>query len=204
MASPSAKPRFFAKPSDFRKWLSANHAKAAELWVGYYKVGSGKPSITWPESVDQALCFGWIDGIRKSIDDTAYMIRFSPRKKSSIWSAVNVKRAKELIEAELMQPAGMAAFSKRDQAKTNQYSYEREHTELSPEYLAQFKKNKRAWEFFEAQPPSYRKPVMWWIMSAKQEATRTKRLGILIEYSSASERIPAMQPLKNPKANGEK
>jgi uncharacterized protein YdeI (YjbR/CyaY-like superfamily) len=189
-------PKFFAKPADFRKWLTSNHAKEAELWVGFYKVGSGKPSITWPQSVDQALCFGWIDGIRKSIDEHAYKIRFTPRRKGSIWSAVNVKRAQELIDSGEMQPAGAKEFAARDVKKTNQYSFEREHVEFTAEQLKEFKKNKRAWAFFEAQPPGYRKTLTWWVVSAKQKTTWAKRLAELIETSAAGERIPAMRPAK--------
>src|SRR5687768_10251375 len=124
MAGENAKPRFFAKPADFRKWLKSNHAKQKELWVGFYKVGTGRPSMTWPQAVDQALCFGWIDGIRKSIDAEAYMNRFTPRRKSSNWSQVNLKRVAELIDEGLMEPAGLAAFEARDVNKTNRYSFE--------------------------------------------------------------------------------
>jgi uncharacterized protein YdeI (YjbR/CyaY-like superfamily) len=190
------RPKFFAKPAEFRKWLKSNHAKETELWVGFYKVGSGKPSITWPQSVDQALCFGWIDGIRKSIDAEAYMIRFTPRRKTSIWSAVNVKRAQELVDSGEMQPAGAKVFAERDVDKTNRYAFEREHVAFSAEQLKQFKKNKRAWAFFEAQPPSYRKVLTWWVVSAKQESTQARRLGTLIETSAAGKRIEAMQPAK--------
>ena len=189
-------PKFFAKPADFRKWLKSNHAKEPELWVGFYKVGSGKPSITWPQSVDQALCFGWIDGIRKSIDADSYMIRFTPRRKTSIWSAVNLKRAQELIDSGEMQPAGAKAFAERDPKKANRYAFEQAHVEFSPEQLKAFKKNKAAWTFFQTQPPSYRKPATWWVVSAKQEATRARRLATLIDYSAAGERIASMQPLK--------
>jgi uncharacterized protein YdeI (YjbR/CyaY-like superfamily) len=200
--TPGPKPRFFAKPADFRKWLKANHATETELWVGYYKVASGKPSITWPESVDQALCFGWIDGIRKSIDDTAYMIRFTPRKKSSTWSAVNLKRVPQLIEEGLMEPAGLKAFTERDPRKAKLYSFEQEAVEFSPEQLKQFQKNKRAWAFFESQPISYRRPATWWVISAKQEATRERRLATLISDSAAGTRVAPLRPTRKTKGEG--
>jgi uncharacterized protein YdeI (YjbR/CyaY-like superfamily) len=199
MVGENAKPRFFAKPADFRKWLKSNHAKQTELWVGFYKVGSGKPSITWPQSVDQALCFGWIDGVRKSIDADAYMIRFTPRKKSSIWSKVNLKRAQELIDEGLMEPAGLKTFEARDEKRTNRYSFEQEHVELEPSHLKLFKANKRAWEFFQTQPVSYRRPAMWWVVSAKQESTRQRRLETLIADSANGLRIAVLRPNRKAK-----
>ncbi len=192
-------PSFFAQPADFRKWLQKHHAREAELWVGFYKTNTGKPSMTWPESVDQALCFGWIDGIRKSIDAESYMIRFTPRRKGSIWSAVNARRAEQLIAEGLMKPAGARAFAGRDEKKTARYSFEREHVELPPEHLKSFRKNRRAWEFFQAQPPSYRKTMMWWVVSAKQAATQQRRLAKLIADSEAGERIESMHPGKRKK-----
>ena len=190
----SIKPVFFATQANFRKWLQQNHAAADEVWVGFYKMHTGKPTVTYKEAVDQALCFGWIDGIRKSIDDEAYMNRFTPRRKGSNWSAVNIKRAKELIEAGLMKPAGARAFAQRDEAKANQYSFEREHVAFTTAQLREFKKNKRAWKFFEAQPPSYRKVMTWWVISAKQLATQEKRLARLIAESEDEKRVATMQP----------
>jgi uncharacterized protein YdeI (YjbR/CyaY-like superfamily) len=187
-------PKFFATPKDFRKWLEKNHDKETELSVGFYKKGSGKQSITWPESVDQALCFGWIDGIRHRIDDEAYKIRFTPRKPRSIWSAVNIKRMDELIEAGLVSPAGLAAFEKRDEKRSRIYAYEREQVRLTPENRAKFKKNEKAWEFFQSQPLSYQKPALWWVASAKQEATRERRLETLIRDSENGERIAQLRP----------
>lgn len=174
-------PVFFATPAAFRKWLARNHEQATELWVGYYRKDSGRKSITWPESVDQALCFGWIDGIRKSIDEESYMIRFTHRKPTSIWSAVNTRRARELIDEGLMQPAGLAAFEKRDEKKTAIYAYEspKEYS-LEPAMEKEFRKNKKAWAFFQALPPGYRKRMTHRVISAKQEATRQKRLAELI------------------------
>ncbi len=189
-------PKFFAKSADLRKWLQHNHAMAEELWVGLYKKKTGKPSVTWPEVVDQALCFGWIDGIRKSIDDESYMNRLTPRRKGSNWSAINIKRVQELIDAGLMRPAGLKAFEARDEKKANSYSFERAHVEFSPAQLKQFKKNKRAWESFQAQPPSARKVATWWVISAKQEATRVRRLAQLIEKTAAGERVGVMTPAR--------
>lgn len=182
-------PKFFKTPSDFRKWLAANHDKTKELWVGFYKKNSGKPSITWPESVDEALCFGWIDGIRKSIDDQSYKIRFSPRKQTSTWSAVNIRRANELIDGGRMTAAGLKAFEARKEYRSGIYSYEQRSPELEPKYARKLKQNRAAWDFFQAQPPGYRKTANWWIVSAKREETRLKRLEQLIEDSAAGRRI---------------
>jgi uncharacterized protein YdeI (YjbR/CyaY-like superfamily) len=181
---------FFPTPADFRRWLKAHHATEKELLVGFYKVGSGKPSITWPESVDQALCFGWIDGLRKSIDADSYLIRFSPRKPTSVWSAVNIKRVEELTQQGLMQPAGLKAFEARKENKSGIYSYEQRSAALPPEYEKGLKKNKAAWTFFQVQPASYRKAAVWWVVSARQEATRLKRLDQLIDLSAHKQQIP--------------
>ncbi len=151
-------PKFFKSPAAFNKWLAANHVKSKELWVGFYKKNSGKPSITWPESVDVALCFGWIDGIRKNIDEDSYKIRFSPRKPGSIWSAVNNRNVERLIKEERMQPAGMKAFAARKENRSGIYSYEQRSPELVEPYLGKLKRNKAAWEFFAAQPPICQTP----------------------------------------------
>jgi uncharacterized protein YdeI (YjbR/CyaY-like superfamily) len=182
-------PKFFKTPSAFNKWLAANHAKSKELWVGFYKKSSGKPSITWPESVDEALCFGWIDGIRKNIDEDSYQIRFSPRKPGSIWSAVNNRNVERLIKEERMQPAGMKAFAARKENRSGIYSYEQRSPELVEPYLGKLKRNKAAWKFFQAQPPSYRKIMNWWVVSAKKEETRLKRLNQLISESAHGHRM---------------
>lgn len=187
------KPVFFTNPAKMRKWFEKNHDSVTELWVGYYKKATGKPSVTWPESVDEALCFGWIDGIRKSLDDQRYMIRFTPRKPSSNWSNVNVKRVKELIRLKRMQPAGMMAFRKKKAEKTGVYSFEQDSVELTREYEAIFRKNKKAWSYFMAQAPSYRKPCIRWVMSARQEATREKRLMTLIRDSTKGVFIAPMR-----------
>src|SRR5438445_2966013 len=181
-------PRFFKTPSDFRKWLAANY-KAKELWVGFYKKSSGKPSITWPESVDEALCFGWIDGIRKTIDDESYVIRFTPRKPASVWSAVNIRNVERLIKEKRMTAAGLKAFEARKEYRSGIYSYEQRPAELVEPYASKFKRSKAAWKFFQAQPPYYRKTLTWWIVSAKQEATRLARLDKLIEASAKGQRL---------------
>ena len=182
-------PKFFPTPSTFRKWLAANHTKAKELVVGFYKKGSGKPSITWPESVDEALCFGWIDGVRNSIDEESYRIRFTPRKPSSVWSAVNIRNVERLIKEKRMQPAGLKAFEARKENRSGIYAYEQRSPELVEPYAGIFKRNKAAWKFFQAQPPYYRKTMNWWIVSAKQEGTRSKRLDKLIEESAKGKRL---------------
>ena len=181
-------PTFFKTPGYFRKWLQENHARKDELWVGFYKVKTGIPSMTWPQSVDQALGFGWIDGIRKSIDDKSYMIRFTPRRSGSIWSAVNLKR---FVEG-LITPAGQATFDARDKRKTNRYSFEQDKVNLPAEYEKQFRRNRKAWTFFQSLPPSAKKPSVWWVMSAKRKETQLKRLGILISSSEKQEKIPPL------------
>jgi len=190
------KPTFFPTPAAFRAWLERNHATAGELLVGFHKVGSGKPSLTWPESVDAALCFGWIDGVRKSVDDRRYTIRFTPRKPGSVWSGVNIKRARALIERGLMRPAGLKAYEARRENKSGVYSYEQRSVELPEPYNGLLKANAAARRFFEAQPPSYRKVVMWWIVSAKRDQTRRKRLDKLIAHSARGERVPEYTPRK--------
>ena len=170
------KPRFFQTSADFRAWLEENHSTATELWVGFHKRSSGNLSITWPESVDQALCFGWIDGIRKRVDETSYQIRFTPRRRGSIWSAININRATELVRQKQMRPAGIKAFRARIENKSGIYSYEQRKSDLSEPYADVLKKNKAAWNFFRTQPPSYRKMICWWILSAKREQTRISKI----------------------------
>ena len=183
------KPAFFRSPPELRKWFEKNHATLPELWVGFYKKDSGRASITWPESVDEALCFGWIDGIRKSVDEVSYKIRFTPRRQGSIWSSVNVKRATALTEEGRVRPAGAKAFAARRENKSGIYAYEQRRAELEEPYNRLLKKNKAAWDFFQAQPPSYRKTLSWWVVSAKQEETRLKRLEKLIEESARGRRM---------------
>jgi uncharacterized protein YdeI (YjbR/CyaY-like superfamily) len=175
--------------------LERNHDAAQELWVGFYKKGSGKPSITYPEAVDEALCFGWIDGVRRSLDEDSYVNRFTPRTKTSSWSAVNIKRAKELIEMGRMTPAGLAAFEKRSEKRAAAHSYQRQNAALPREYEKQIRANRRAWTFLSAQPPSYRKAAAWWIVSAKRPETQLKRLTTLIEDS---ENQRTVSPLTRP------
>jgi uncharacterized protein YdeI (YjbR/CyaY-like superfamily) len=189
--------KFFKTQKDFHKWLEKNHSKFQELIVGFYKVNSGKPSIRYQEALDEALCFGWIDGIRRNIDEISYSIRFTPRRPKSYWSAVNTKRVAELAKLGLMQPSGLKTFNGRDKKKTERYSNERKNVKLDPEYEKRFKMNKKAWEFFQSKPPSYQKPAVWWIMSAKQEETRLKRLTQLIEDSENGRSIaPLTRTLK--------
>ena len=182
-------PIFFPTPAAFRRWLTTNHSRSNELWVGFYKKSSGKPSITWPESVDQALCFGWIDGVRKNLDEQSYVIRFSPRKPNSIWSAVNIRNMERLISEQRVQPAGLRAYEARKENRSGIYSYEQRSPELVEPYARMFKRHRSAWKFFSAQPPGYRKMMNWYVISAKQEATRLKRLDILIKSSARGERL---------------
>ncbi|MES2885892.1 MAG: YdeI/OmpD-associated family protein [Pseudomonadota bacterium] len=183
-------PTFFKTASTFRSWLQQHASSERELLVGFYKKDSGRASITWPESVDEALCVGWIDGVRKGIDEISYQIRFTPRKASSIWSAVNIKRIEVLSAEGRMTPAGIAAFEKRSESKSRTYAYE-QATEamLTPAAEQQFKANTAAWQHFMAQPPGYRRQMLWWIVSAKQHATRDKRLAKLIEISQLGKRL---------------
>jgi uncharacterized protein YdeI (YjbR/CyaY-like superfamily) len=189
-------PLFFPTPADFRSWLEEHHAHEKELWVGYYKKDSGLPSLTWPESVDEALCFGWIDGLRKSIDDKSYKIRFTPRKPDSNWSKVNIERVAELTRLGLMRPAGLKAFEGRKEEKSGIYAYEqRAQAHLDEAALQEFHAHPRAWEFFQNQSNSYRKAAIWWVVSAKKEETRHARLARLIEDSENGRTIP---PLTRP------
>ena len=182
-------PTFFPGEADFRRWLEANHANAPELLVGFWKKASGKPSIDWPQARDQALCFGWIDGLRKSLGEGAYTIRFTPRRKGSIWSKVNVERFEALKAAGLMTPAGEAAYE-RDKHRSGVYSYEKPVTSLSREEEALFRENKSAWSDWEKRPAGYRRSALGWITSAKKPETRAKRLGELIAVSADGRRLP--------------
>jgi uncharacterized protein YdeI (YjbR/CyaY-like superfamily) len=185
------KPTFFATPAAFRKWLEKHHDSDDELLVGFYKKDSGRKSITWPESVDQALCFGWIDGIRRRIDDASYSIRFTPRRRGSIWSAVNIRRAEALIQEGLMQAAGLAAFGKRSEEKSRVYSYERATAALPTEFEKRFRANKKAWRYFSEQPPGYRRLAIHFVISAKREETRERRVKLLINDSANGRRLAA-------------
>jgi uncharacterized protein YdeI (YjbR/CyaY-like superfamily) len=179
-------PIFFETPAEFRDWLEEHHTDETELLVGFHKKGSGRPSMTWPESVDQALCFGWIDGVRRGIDEHSYTIRFTPRQARSTWSRVNVKRAEELVEEGLMRPAGLAAFERRSDERSGIYAYEqRKQAKLDPAAEKEFRADRKAWAFFSEQAPSYRRTASYWVISAKKEETRRKRLKTLIEDSAA-------------------
>lgn len=183
------KPVFFSKPADFRKWLEKNHGKETELLVGFWKVHTGKPSITWPESVDEALCFGWIDGVRKGLDEESYTIRFTPRKPTSNWSGINIKKIEELKKKGLLHPAGLAAFEKRDEKKSRIYAYEMAIMKLDPAYEKKFKANKKAWTWFQSQGDYYKKVMIKWVMTAKQEVTRESRMKKLIETSTQEKKM---------------
>jgi uncharacterized protein YdeI (YjbR/CyaY-like superfamily) len=183
------KPTYFPTEADFRAWLKANHTTSDELLVGFWKKGSGKPSIDWPQARDQALCFGWIDGVRKSLGEDAYTIRFTPRRKGSIWSKVNVDRFAALKAGGHMTQAGERAYED-NKHKSGLYAYERELAALSPEDEAHFRKNRAAWADWETRPPGYRKVVLHWVTSARKPETRAKRLGILIDSSARGEKIP--------------
>lgn len=182
-------PKFFKDQHAFRAWLEKNHAKEKELVVGYYKVATGKPSMNWSESVDQALCFGWIDGIRKSLDDESYTIRFTPRKPTSNWSAINIRKVEALTAQGLMTPAGIAAYAKRKEEKSGIYGYENRPKELPDECVKVFRKNKSAWDFFTSLAPSYQRAVAHWVVSAKKEETKWARLEKLIAASGKGKRI---------------
>jgi len=177
------KPTFFATPIEWRKWLKNNHGRATELLVGFYKRKSGRPSITWPEAVDQALCFGWIDAVRRGIDAESYSIRFTPRKPGGVWSAINIKRAEELRAQGLMHPTGVKAFEARQEHRSRIYAYEQENVKFEPTQEKLFRANKPAWDFFNSQPAWYRRSATWWTLSAKREETREKRLATLIADS---------------------
>jgi uncharacterized protein YdeI (YjbR/CyaY-like superfamily) len=181
---------FFNNQEEFSDWLEEN-TKASELWVGYFKKGTARENLTWSETVDVALCFGWIDGIRKTIDEQSYKIRFTPRKKTSVWSAVNVNKVKALIKLGKMKPAGMQLFNNRSDVQG--YSSEQRNVPFAKEYEEKIKANQPAWLFFTNLAPSYKRDSIWWVMSAKKEETRLKRLGILITSSEALLKIPTLR-----------
>lgn len=188
------KPKFFRSPAEFRGWLSKHHDTESELLVGFHKKNSGKKSVTYAEALDEALCFGWIDGVRKSYDDNSYTIRFTPRKPKSIWSLVNVGHVKRLEKEGRMQPAGKAAYERRDEKRTGIYSFENRPKQLSTAYEKQLQANAKAWEFFQNQPPYYRRTISFWVMSAKKEETQLSRLARLIEASANGKRVGILEP----------
>lgn len=190
----SPEPRFFRSQKEWRAWLEKNHATKTEQWVGFHKVGSDRKGISYKEAVDETLCFGWIDAVRRG-GDTTWSIRFTPRKKGSIWSAVNIRRIEELKAEGLVALSGLAAYESRNPARQQRYSFENRDTVLTPDYELRFRAEAAAWQWFEAMPRSYRHPAVWWVMSAKQQATRERRLATLIEDSAAGRRI---KPLRRP------
>lgn len=187
---------FFSSSPKFHSWFEENHHKVSELWVGFHKKASGKPSITYREALDEALCFGWIDGVRRSFGHTSYAIRFTPRKGRSNWSLVNIQRAGELEKLGRLREPGLRAFHQRDEKKSRLYSYERQTRTLDPAYEKKFQANRRAWNFFQAQPPYYRRTATGWVISAKQEQTRLRRLETLIQDSENGMRIAVIAPKK--------
>ena len=188
------KAKFFSLPAQFRQWLEQNHDSASELLVGFHKKSSGKKSITYAEALDEALCFGWIDGVRKNLNETSYTIRFTPRKPRSIWSLVNVRHVERLKKEGRMQPAGLEAYARRDPKRTGIYAFENAPRELSPTYEKIFRENKKAWEFFEKQPPYSKRTTIHWIMSAKKEETQVRRLKQVIENSEQGVRSGVLVP----------
>jgi uncharacterized protein YdeI (YjbR/CyaY-like superfamily) len=194
--------RFFETPADLRDWFAKNHETATEVWIGFYKAGSGRPSVTWPQVVDEALCVGWIDGIRKGIDEISYKNRLTPRRKGSTWSAKNIARVDELEAAGRMKPSGRRAFEAREEAKSAIYSYEQAASAFGDEAEATFRANASAWDWFQHAPPSYRKAAIHWIGSAKQAETRARRLKTLIDSSAAGRTVPPLtSPTRPPKTS---
>jgi uncharacterized protein YdeI (YjbR/CyaY-like superfamily) len=193
------KPKFFATPAAWREWLEKHHQQESEVVVGFYKRDSGRPSITWPESVDVALCFGWIDGVRHKINDQSYCIRFTPRRPDSPWSHVNVRKVEELTAKGLMHAAGIKAFEARKEIRSGAYSFEQRNIKFEPAQEKLFRANRAAWKFFESQAPWYRRTVTFWVVSAKREETRMKRLNTLIEDSAAGRRIGLLGRAKETK-----
>ncbi len=181
--------KFFKSGTDFRRWLEKNHSSADELWVGFYRKDSGKGGITYAQALDEALCYGWIDGIRKKLDDISFTTRFTPRKPNSVWSNVNVAHVSRLTQEGRMMPPGIAAYEKKTDARTGVYSFERETASLHPAMVREFRKNRQAWKFFEAQPPYYRRLAAWYVISAKRQETRDMRLKRLIDDSARGDRL---------------
>jgi len=183
--------QFFETPAELRAWFEANHDSAGELWVGFHRKRSGMPSLTWPQVVDEALCFGWIDSVRHGLDETTYANRLTPRRRQSTWSAVNISRFEELERLGRVHPQGAAAFEARDEMRSHLYSYESRYPRvLDRDQEAALRSVPEAWEFFQAQPPGYRKLALFWVTSAKREETRSRRLDALIEHSKKGERLP--------------
>ena len=188
-----SEPTYFATPEHFRRWLAKHHASADELWVGYWKKATEVASVTWPETVDEALCFGWIDGLRKTVDAERYKIRFTPRRAGSLWSAVNLRRVAALIEEGRMRPPGLSAYEARQPEKSGRYSFEQKNAAFTAAQRRRFQEEPDAWAFFQSQPPGYRKMATWWVISAKREQTRARRLETLIADSAAGSRIAQLR-----------
>ena len=186
------KPRFFRSAAAFRAWLARNHARADELLLGFYNQRSARKGISYKEAVDEALCFGWIDGVRRTVDEKRYSGRFTPRRARSNWSFVNVKRVAELEALGRMAAPGREAFARRDAKRTGVYSFERERAQLGPDLEARFRANARAWAFFESRPPWYQRTSIWWMVSARKEETRLRRLAVLMECSAKEQPIPGL------------
>jgi uncharacterized protein YdeI (YjbR/CyaY-like superfamily) len=184
-----SKPRFFRSPAEFRAWLEKNHDRTSELLVGFYKKSSGKKGITYEQALDEALAFGWIDGVRRSLDDQSSTIRFTPRRPKSNWSLKNIRRVEELTDLGRMAPPGVAAFERRDTSEAGTYSFEQANPAFGEDLEKRFRRNRKAWRFWEEQPPGYRKAATWWVVSAKREDTRLRRLATLIEDSANGRRL---------------
>lgn len=184
-----------------RTWFAKNHTTAVELWIRFYRLDSGKPSVTYPQALDEALCVGWIDGIRKRADDESYLQRFTPRKRRSYWSTVNIAKAEALISARRMRPAGLAAFNARDASAAQRYSYENRRRGLPTDAVVALRKDAKAWRFWKEQPAGYRKAVAWWVVSALKDETRGRRIELLVEHSRKAQRVP---PLVSPTGKGRK
>ena len=192
MPASSNAPMPFRTPAAFRAWLARNHAKAPELTLRLFKVHAASRGITYPQALDEALCFGWIDGVRRSFDQASFSQRFTPRKPKSTWSRVNIGHVERLIRAGRMTPAGLAAFEARDERRTGVYSFEQRRPDLAPAFVRAFREKAEAWAFYQAQPPSYRRTTAHWVMSAKREETRAKRFGVLVDCSAGGKRIPLL------------
>jgi uncharacterized protein YdeI (YjbR/CyaY-like superfamily) len=193
---------YFDSPAAFERWMEEHHETASEVLVGFHKSGTGRPTLTWPESVDVALCFGWIDAIRRRVDDERYTIRFTPRRPKSNWSAVNLRRVEELRKEGRMRPKGLAIYEAREKDRSKHYSYEERPQDFPESVKAEFQSHPEAWKFFESQPPTYRRGAIWWIVSAKRTETREKRLAELIESSAKGERHPRIAaPLRTGKGS---
>ena len=183
---------FFPSAPEFRRWLEENHDKVSELWIGFYKKDSGKTGLTYPEAVDEALCFGWIDGIKKRVDEFSYMHRFTPRKAKSTWSLINIRRAEGLKKLGRMAPPGLKAFDARDSRESGVYSFENRPQKLDAVFEKEFRANRKAWEFFKAQPPGYQRTARWWVISVKREETRWRRLACLMDDSAKGRRLAVL------------